>query len=141
MLKKSNFLQAGAVALATLTISGLARAQAVTPIKFQLDWRFEGPSALFLSPAAKGYFRDAKLVRQAPSEGFAKNKNWMEASAPWLLLVLLVLVLQLLCAVQEVSELGDVLHALEAMAMVMYEFFSVVEKHTTAWAHRGSQGH
>jgi len=27
------------------------------------------------------------------------------------------------------------------MAMVMYEFFSVVEKHTTAWAHRGSQGH
>ena len=28
-----------------------------------------------------------------------------------------------------------------AMAMVMYELFSAVEKHTTAWAHRGSQGH
>lgn len=28
-----------------------------------------------------------------------------------------------------------------AMAMVMYELFSVVEKRTTAWAHRGSQGH
>jgi len=27
-----------------------------------------------------------------------------------------------------------------AMAMVMYELFSLVEKHTTAWAHRGSQG-
>ena len=27
-----------------------------------------------------------------------------------------------------------------AMAMVMYELFSFVEKHTTAWAHRGSQG-
>ena len=27
-----------------------------------------------------------------------------------------------------------------AMAMVMYELFSVIEKHTTAWAHRGSQG-
>ena len=27
-----------------------------------------------------------------------------------------------------------------AMAMVMYELFSYVEKHTTAWAHRGSQG-
>ncbi len=27
-----------------------------------------------------------------------------------------------------------------AMAMVMYELFSWVEKHTTAWAHRGSQG-
>jgi NitT/TauT family transport system substrate-binding protein len=32
-----------------------------TPIKFQLDWRFEGPSALFLHPAARGYFKDAKL--------------------------------------------------------------------------------
>jgi len=28
-----------------------------------------------------------------------------------------------------------------AMAMVMYELFSAIEKHTTAWAHRGSQGH
>jgi len=24
--------------------------------------------------------------------------------------------------------------------MVMYELFSTIEKHTTAWAHRGSQG-
>ncbi|MBQ0929931.1 ABC transporter permease [Ideonella sp. 4Y16] len=28
-----------------------------------------------------------------------------------------------------------------AMAMAMYEFFSWIEKHTTAWAHRGSQSH
>ena len=28
-----------------------------------------------------------------------------------------------------------------AMAMAMYELFSWLEKHTTAWAHRGSQGH
>ncbi|MDO5626230.1 MAG: ABC transporter permease [Pseudomonadota bacterium] len=27
-----------------------------------------------------------------------------------------------------------------AMAMVMYELFSWIERHTTAWAHRGSQG-
>ena len=27
-----------------------------------------------------------------------------------------------------------------AMAMVMYELFNLVEKHTTGWAHRGSQG-
>lgn len=27
-----------------------------------------------------------------------------------------------------------------AMAMTMYELFSYVEKHTTGWAHRGSQG-
>ena len=32
-----------------------------TPIKFQLDWRFEGPAALFLVPVAKGYFKDEKL--------------------------------------------------------------------------------
>jgi NitT/TauT family transport system permease protein len=26
-----------------------------------------------------------------------------------------------------------------AMAMLMYELFSYIEKHTTGWAHRGSQ--
>ncbi len=53
-----------ATALAMMTglmaLSGPAQAQ-TTPIKFQLDWRFEGPAALFLAPAAKGYFKDAKL--------------------------------------------------------------------------------
>lgn len=38
----------------------LARAQG-TPIKFQLDWRFEGNAALFTTPAARGYFKDEKL--------------------------------------------------------------------------------
>jgi NitT/TauT family transport system substrate-binding protein len=32
-----------------------------TNIKFQLDWRFEGPAALFLVPVAKGYFKAEKL--------------------------------------------------------------------------------
>ncbi len=32
-----------------------------TPIKFQLDWRFEGPAALFLVPVTKGYFKAEKL--------------------------------------------------------------------------------
>lgn len=36
-------------------------AVAQTPIKFQLDWRFEGPSALFLAAGAKGYYKDAGL--------------------------------------------------------------------------------
>ncbi|MDM0115844.1 ABC transporter substrate-binding protein [Variovorax sp. J22R133] len=40
---------------------GMGSAQAQTPIKFQLDWRFEGPAALFLHPAAKGYFKAAGL--------------------------------------------------------------------------------
>jgi NitT/TauT family transport system substrate-binding protein len=53
------FLKATAAAIALLT-GGLASAQ-MTPIKFQLDWRFEGPAALFLTSAAKGYYKDAKL--------------------------------------------------------------------------------
>ena len=32
-----------------------------TPIKFQLDWRFEGPAAMFLVPVSKGYFKTEKL--------------------------------------------------------------------------------
>ncbi len=56
---KRHFLQATALAVATLT-AGMASAQ-TTPIKFQLDWRFEGPAALFLAPVAKGYYKDAKL--------------------------------------------------------------------------------
>ncbi len=58
-MNKRFFLKTTAL-LATALSLGAAQAQN-TPIKFQLDWRFEGPSALFLHPAAKGYFRDAKL--------------------------------------------------------------------------------
>ena len=38
-----------------------AQSGAPTPVKFQLDWRFEGPAAFFLLPAAKGYFKEAGL--------------------------------------------------------------------------------
>ena len=41
-------------------LPALSQAQE-TPIKFQLDWRFESPSALFLLPAAKGLFKAEKL--------------------------------------------------------------------------------
>ena len=58
-MKKRFLLKTTAAFLATCAF-GLAQAQN-TPIKFQLDWRFEGPSALFLTPVAKGYFKDAKL--------------------------------------------------------------------------------
>ena len=58
-MSKRSFLKATA-ALASVAAFGTAQAQ-TTPIKFQLDWRFEGPSALFLVPVAKGYFKDAKL--------------------------------------------------------------------------------
>ena len=58
-MSKRSFIKATA-ALAAVAAFGAAQAQ-TTPLKFQLDWRFEGPSALFLVPAAKGYFKDAKL--------------------------------------------------------------------------------
>ncbi|MFM9426948.1 NitT/TauT family transport system substrate-binding protein [Variovorax sp. GrIS 2.14] len=51
-----TFLSASA-----LSFGLAAGAQTMTPIKFQLDWRFEGPAALFLHPAAKGYFKAAGL--------------------------------------------------------------------------------
>lgn len=56
---KRTFVRTTLAALFCGTL-GLAQAQ-TTPIKFQLDWRFEGPAALFLTPVAKGYFKDAKL--------------------------------------------------------------------------------
>ena len=59
-MSKRFFLQS-LVSLAVAAALGNAQAQTLTPIKFQLDWRFEGPSALFLTPAAKGYFKAANL--------------------------------------------------------------------------------
>jgi NitT/TauT family transport system substrate-binding protein len=47
-----------ALLLATSCASALAQE---TKIKFQLDWRFEGPSALFLVAKSKGYFAQEKL--------------------------------------------------------------------------------
>ena len=61
---KKRVVAQSVLALLLSSFVGLAHSQAQpapTPIKFQLDWRFEGPAALFLTPAAKGYFKDAKL--------------------------------------------------------------------------------
>ncbi len=48
------------LAAATVAVLGTP-ALAQTPIKFQLDWRFEGPAALFLASQAKGYYKAAGL--------------------------------------------------------------------------------
>jgi NitT/TauT family transport system substrate-binding protein len=53
-------LAAFAAAVAVATASSLAQAQD-TKVSFQLDWRFEGPAALFLLAKAKGYFAAEKL--------------------------------------------------------------------------------
>jgi NitT/TauT family transport system substrate-binding protein len=57
LLMKRRGLLAAALALAA---AGPALAQE-TSVKFQLDWRFEGPAAMFLAPVAKGYFKAEKL--------------------------------------------------------------------------------
>ena len=58
MLKRHALKIAAAFAIASTL--GTAQAQ-LQPLKFQLDWRFEGPAAFFLLPTAKGYFKDAGL--------------------------------------------------------------------------------
>ncbi|KDB53222.1 NMT1/THI5-like domain-containing protein [Sphaerotilus natans subsp. natans DSM 6575] len=53
-----------AMVLAAASTLGLLASPAhsqETPVKFQLDWRFEGPAALFLAPVAKGHFKAEKL--------------------------------------------------------------------------------
>ncbi|WCM92315.1 ABC transporter substrate-binding protein [Acidovorax sp. NCPPB 2350] len=59
-MNKRSLLRA-TLALACAGALSAAQAQTPTPIKFQLDWRFEGPSAFFLLPVAKGYFKEAGL--------------------------------------------------------------------------------
>ncbi len=48
-------------ALAVTLLSAMGGAAAQTPVKFQLDWRFEGPAALFLGAAARGDYKAAGL--------------------------------------------------------------------------------
>jgi NitT/TauT family transport system substrate-binding protein len=56
-LSRRAVLSVAAVsALAAACLSGQP-AQAQTPVRFTLDWRFEGPAALFLMAIEKGYFK------------------------------------------------------------------------------------
>ena len=50
----------GAIA-AVLAIGVALPASAQQRIRFQLDWRFEGPAAFFLLPVSKGYFKQEGL--------------------------------------------------------------------------------
>ncbi|XGA81546.1 ABC transporter substrate-binding protein [Halomonas sp. CH40] len=56
----------GSVALAMALLSSASHAQE-TDIRFQLDWRFEGPSAPFLMAVERGYFAEEGLDVQIDS--------------------------------------------------------------------------
>jgi NitT/TauT family transport system substrate-binding protein len=58
-LSRRRFVRmAAAAALAiSASLAGLQGASAQTAVRFTLDWRFEGPAALFLMAQEKGYFK------------------------------------------------------------------------------------
>ena len=60
-MKLSTITRRSLLALASATTLMALPAHAQTPIKFQLDWRFEGPAALFLGAANKGHYKAAGL--------------------------------------------------------------------------------
>ena len=60
-LSLKTLLAAGFAAGGLLLAPGLAAAQALTPVKFTLDWKFEGPSAGFFLALDKGYFKEEGL--------------------------------------------------------------------------------
>jgi NitT/TauT family transport system substrate-binding protein len=77
-LIKATGAAAGA---ATLGMSTAVKAQ-TTPIKFILDWRFEGPAAPWLLTAEKGYFRQEGLdVQIDVGAGSAAGVQRMAAGA------------------------------------------------------------
>jgi NitT/TauT family transport system substrate-binding protein len=60
--RRALFAAFASAIAATFAFTALPAHAQETPIKFQLDWRFEGPAALFLVPEAKGYFKAEKLA-------------------------------------------------------------------------------
>ena len=46
-----------ALALAATLIAGTSAAQKLTPVRFALDWRFEGPAAPYVVAVDKGYYK------------------------------------------------------------------------------------
>lgn len=61
----------------TLSLAAAGSAFAQTPVRFSLDWRFEGPSAIVLLTAAKGYFKAEGLdvtIDTAPGSSAAVQR-------------------------------------------------------------------
>ena len=68
--------------LAAIVFSGGALAQKETPIRFALDWRFEGPAAPFFVAIDKGYYKAEGLnVTIDPGAGSVEGINRVASGA------------------------------------------------------------
>ena len=59
-LSVSESSTGGLISASLLAVPTFAQAQPLTKIRFVLDWRFEGPAALFLVAKAKKYFEQER---------------------------------------------------------------------------------
>ena len=70
------------VLLFTLLLSGGALAQKQTPVRFALDWRFEGPAAPYLVAIDKGYYKAEGIdVSIDPGSGSVEGINRVASGA------------------------------------------------------------
>jgi NitT/TauT family transport system substrate-binding protein len=68
--------------LAAVLVSGTALAQKETPLRFALDWRFEGPAAPFFVAIDKGYYKAEGLnVSIDPGSGSVEGINRVASGA------------------------------------------------------------
>ncbi len=68
--------------LCTVLLSGGALAQKQTPVRFALDWRFEGPAAPYLVAIDKGYYKAEGIeVSIDPGSGSVEGINRVASGA------------------------------------------------------------
>ena len=68
--------------IAALLLSGVALAQKTTPVRFALDWRFEGPAAPYFVAIDKGYYKAEGLnVSIDPGSGSVEGINRVASGA------------------------------------------------------------
>ena len=71
-----------ALLLAAALFAGAAFAQKETPVRFALDWRFEGPAAPYLVAIDKGYYKAEGLnVTIDPGGGSVEGINRVASGA------------------------------------------------------------
>src|SRR5215213_2070651 len=68
--------------VSALLLSGAALAQKEAPVRFALDWRFEGPAAPYFVAIDKGYYKHEGLnVSIDPGSGSVEGINRVASGA------------------------------------------------------------